>query len=149
MVLRHIDRELRADFGVSNDDISILASVLTAAPSGARMGDLAHQLATEPRHITYRVGRLERRDIVERRVDPSDKRVLRVHTTDETATFFRLCQHRLDELVALYLTDLVPHGQRTALTSLLVGVVEGYRHHFAIPASDQPSVHQTSTEGST
>jgi DNA-binding MarR family transcriptional regulator len=138
MVTRHVDRELRADLGVISDDIAILGAVLAADPGGARMTDLAHHLAAEPRHATYRIARLEERGLIARRADPDDGRVTRVHVTAESDIFFALCQARLDELIALYLTDLVPFDRRHDLVALLTGVVDGYRHHFATPASDQP-----------
>ncbi len=138
MVTRHVDRELRADLGVISDDIAILEDVLAAEPDGVRMSDLAHRLAAEPRHATYRIARLEERGLIARRADPDDGRVTRVHVTAETDIFFALCRARLDELIALYLTDLVPFDRRHDLVALLTGVVDGYRHHFATSASDQP-----------
>lgn len=138
MVTRHVDRELRADLGVISDDVAILEAVLAADPDGVRMTDVAHHLAAEPRHATYRIARLEERGLIARRADPDDGRVTRVHVTAETDIFFALCRARLDELIALYLTDLVPFDRRHDLVALLTGVVDGYRHHFATPAADQP-----------
>jgi DNA-binding MarR family transcriptional regulator len=146
MVTRHVDRELRAELDVISDDIAILEDVLAADPDGARMTDLAHRLAAEPRHVTYRIARLDRRGLIARQADPDDGRVTRVHVTAETDVFFALCRARLDELIALYLTDLVPFDRRHDLVNLLAGVVDGYRHHFATPASDppdQPSVKES------
>ena len=138
MVTRHVDRELRAELGVTCDDVAILEAVLAADPVGVRMTDLAHRLAAEPRHATYRITRLEERSLIARRTDPDDGRVTRVRATPETHDFGALCRARLDELIALYLTDLVPFDRRHDLVALLTGVVDGYRHHFATPASDQP-----------
>ena len=138
MVTRHVDRELRAELGVISDDVVILESVLAAHPDGARMSDLAHRLAAEPRHATYRIARLEERGLIARQADTDDGRVTRVHVTADTDAFFALCRARLDELIALYLTDLVPFDRRRDLVDLLTGVVDGYRHHFATPASDHP-----------
>ena len=138
MVTRHVDRELRAELGVISDDVVILERVLAADPDGARMTDLAHCLAAEPRHATYRIARLEERGLITRQADADDGRVTRIHVTAATDAFFALCRARLDELIALYLTDLVPFDGRRGLVDLLTGVVDGYRHHFATPASDQP-----------
>ena len=138
MVTRHVDRELRAELGVTSDDVVILENVLTAHPDGARMSDIAHRLAAEPRHATYRIARLEERGLIARQADTEDGRVTRVHVTADTDSFFALCRARLDELIALYLTDLVPFDGRRDLVDLLTGVVDGYRHHFATPASDHP-----------
>ena len=138
MVTRHVDRELRADLGVISDDITILEDVLAAEPDGVRMSDLAHRLAAEPRHATYRIARLEERGLISRRADRDDGRVTRVRVTAETDTFCALSRARLDALIALYLTDLVPFDRRHDLVALLAGVVDGYRHHFATPTSDQP-----------
>ena len=138
MVTRHVDRELRAELGVISDDVVILEGVLAAHPDGARMSDLAHRLAAEPRHATYRIARLEERGLIARQADTDDGRVIRVHVTADTNAFFALCRARLDELIALYLTDLVPFDGRRDLVDLLTGVVDGYRHHFTTPASDHP-----------
>ena len=138
MVTRHVDRELRAELGVISDDVVILKGVLAADPDGARMSDLAQRLAAEPRHATYRIARLEERGLIARQADTEDGRVTRVHVTADTGAFFALCRARLDELIALYLTDLVPFDGRRDLVDLLTGVVDGYRHHFATPASDHP-----------
>ena len=137
MVTRHVDRELRAELGVTSDDVVILEGVLAADPDGVRMTDLAHRLAAEPRHATYRIARLEERGLLARRADSDDGRVTRVRATAETETFSALCRARLDELIALYLTDLVPFDRRHDLVALLTGVVDGYRHHFTTPPSDQ------------
>ena len=137
MVTRHVDRELRAELGVTSDDVVILEDVLAADPDGVRMTDLAHRLAAEPRHATYRIARLEDRGLIARQADPDDGRVTRVRITAETGVFFALCRARLDELIALYLTDLVQFDRRHDLVALLTGVVDGYRHHFVTPATDQ------------
>ncbi|MBT5579445.1 MAG: winged helix DNA-binding protein [Acidimicrobiaceae bacterium] len=130
MVMRHVDRELRADLGVTSDDVAILEVVLNAQPVGVRMSDIAYRLAAEPRHATYRIERLEKKGVLSRRADVDDKRVHRVHATDQTSEFGDLCRARLGELIALYLTDLVTADRRTDLVELLSGVVDGYRHHF-------------------
>ena len=140
MVTRHVDRELRADLGVTSDDIVILEDVLAAEPDGVRMTDLAHRLAAEPRYATYRIARLEERGLLARRADADDGRVTRVRVTAETDPFGALCRARLNELIALYLTDLVPLDRRHDLATLLTGVVDGYRHHIAAPTSDQPDL---------
>lgn len=135
MVLRHVDRELKAEFDISADDVTILEAISNAGRDGIRMSNLAHRLASEPRHATYRVERLARKGLVRRAAGTHDKRVVRVIATDETGDFLASCRARLEELMAIYLTDLVPAAERRTLLDLLDGVVAGYRHHIDIDQS--------------
>ncbi|MGP3989432.1 MarR family winged helix-turn-helix transcriptional regulator [Streptomyces sp. 3N207] len=82
-VSRHVEQQLKDDAGLSHAQYEILVK-LAAAPDGeVRMTDLAHGLFTSKSGLTYQVGQLEKRGLVERRSCPTDVRgVLAVLTTE-------------------------------------------------------------------
>lgn len=70
-----LDRQLRAEAGVSHAYYQVLA-VLSAEPDGdLTMGELARRTVTSPSRLSHAVGSLEQRGWVERRPDPGDGRV--------------------------------------------------------------------------
>lgn len=77
-----LDRQLRAEAGVSHAYYQVLA-VLSAAPGGElTMGELARRTVTSPSRLSHAVGSLEQRGWVERHPDADDRRVQRAALTD-------------------------------------------------------------------
>jgi DNA-binding MarR family transcriptional regulator len=57
---------------------------------GAKMQDLAHQLYVTLPALSQIVDRLVRRNMVERRPDEADRRIVRLHLTESAREMFRL-----------------------------------------------------------
>ena len=74
---------------------------------GAKMQDLAHQLYVTLPALSQIVDRLVRRDMVERRADEADRRIVRLHLTESAREMFRQGrEERLERIrvMASYLT---------------------------------------------
>jgi DNA-binding MarR family transcriptional regulator len=80
-----LDRQLRADHGISHDDYQILAHLARSPDGLRRMGDLAKDVGQSPSHISHAVARLEREGWVERVPGSGDRRVVEARLTDRGA----------------------------------------------------------------
>ncbi|MDF4251076.1 MarR family winged helix-turn-helix transcriptional regulator [Streptomyces sp. WMMB303] len=82
-VSRHLEQQLKEDAGLSHPHYEILVR-LAAAPDGeVRMTDLAEGLFTSKSGLTYQVGQLEKRGLVERHSCPTDVRGVLAALTPE------------------------------------------------------------------
>lgn len=79
--LTRLDAELRGAHGIGLDAYDVLHQ-LTLAVEPLRMGDLTAALLIAPSSCTRLIGSLERAGLVERSVDPMDRRVVRVSLTE-------------------------------------------------------------------
>jgi DNA-binding MarR family transcriptional regulator len=77
---QHLDRQLRDDAGIGHVYYQILA-MLSEAPSGLRMSELAAFTATSPSRLSHAVAALERRGWVSRCPDEQDGRGQITHLT--------------------------------------------------------------------
>jgi DNA-binding MarR family transcriptional regulator len=83
LVVTRLARRLRqqADTAASPTQLSALATIERDGP--ITLGELAAVERVQPPTITAAVGRLERRGLVRRDVDPGDRRVARVEVTSQ------------------------------------------------------------------
>ena len=65
---------------------------------GLRQAELAERLAVEPPTVTRMVRRLERSGLIERRPDPDDGRVVRIHPTARSRMLEMLVRRSWSEL---------------------------------------------------
>lgn len=101
----------------------LLSSV---APAALTHGELAHRLQCDKTNITGLVDRLERRDLVRREPDQTDRRVTRVSLTDQGIDLVG----RFRELASTTLTDRLaswPASRREQLTALARTTSEALR----------------------
>lgn len=121
--LRHRLEVRMAEHGASFPEFLILYVVATQP--GLSQRDLAVQVGVERPTMSHHMDRLEQQGLVERRRDPDDRRVLRVHPT--TAGRRRLA--KLDAIVdglehelAAQLSDREAKVLHTALTRIAASV---------------------------
>ncbi|MGP4114603.1 MarR family winged helix-turn-helix transcriptional regulator [Streptomyces sp. 4N509B] len=81
-VSRAVERQLRDEAGLSHQQYEILVKLDAAGPAGLRMTELADSLITSKSGLTYQIGRLEKRGLVERRDCATDVRGVIAHLTD-------------------------------------------------------------------
>jgi DNA-binding MarR family transcriptional regulator len=81
VLVRELDRSLRAEHGLSVSEFDVLITLFNADEQGLRMTDLASAIVLSPAGLTHLVTRLERHRLVERRVDPADRRSFLVNLT--------------------------------------------------------------------
>lgn len=97
---------LQADTGLSASQHSALASIETHGP--LTLGDLAAREQVAPPTVTKVVGRLEDDGLVDRTVDPADRRVSRVSITPEGRRRLDRSRARRDAALAERLATLSP-----------------------------------------
>jgi DNA-binding MarR family transcriptional regulator len=115
-------RRLRAeaDIGLSPSLLSALAMVHVHGP--LTLGHLAEMEGVSPPTVTKVVGRLEQERLVERVIDPTDRRVCRVRTTDAGDALLAASRSRKNAWLAAGLAGL-DDTRRHELQSA-VGVIE-------------------------
>jgi DNA-binding MarR family transcriptional regulator len=79
---RELEHRLQAAHDLSLDDYAILVLLSESPGRRLRMSQLADQTIIARPHLTYRVGRLEERGIVQRRPCEGDARGVEAHLTD-------------------------------------------------------------------
>ena len=89
IVIGALDAEMKAAFGISHFDHALLVMLVEQPQRQARMSDLARMLRLEPSHLTYRVGKLEKRGLVSRVAATDDRRVTRATITAEGVQLLR------------------------------------------------------------
>lgn len=82
VVFRELERRLQATHDLSLDDYAILVLLSESPGRSRRMSHLADDSIIARPHVTYRIARLEKRGIVERRPTPGDARGVEAHLTD-------------------------------------------------------------------
>jgi DNA-binding MarR family transcriptional regulator len=80
-VTRELDRRLAAEHGVSVAEFDVLITLFNGDRAGTRMTDLARSVMFSPAGLSHLVTRMERDRLVARRVDPADRRSIRVRLT--------------------------------------------------------------------
>ena len=90
--MKHYAQDLAQEFGLSLSQLDALKS-LGGAPCSQR--DLAQSLHFDASNVTDIVDRLETRGLVQRTVDPNDRRVRRLVLTDEGAAVRRKLVERI------------------------------------------------------
>ena len=73
-LIRELDRQLRTAHGLGVSEFDVLITLFNGAERGVRMTDLAKAIMLSPAGLTHMVTRLERDRLVERAVDPADRR---------------------------------------------------------------------------
>ena len=73
-VMGELDRRLRAEHGISVSEFDVLITLFNAPKRQLRMTELAQAVTLTQAGLTHLANRLERAGVVERRVDPEDRR---------------------------------------------------------------------------
>ena len=84
-----LEAELEAEAHVDMTTYDALLHVFEAGPPGIRMTDLSGRLVVSKSGLTSLVDRLEKRGLLERVPDPTDRRANRVAITEEGRQVFR------------------------------------------------------------
>ena len=115
---------------LSVNDVHLLHIIVTNGP--LRVSDLAESQGVDKSTITPQVRRIEERDLVTRRPDPTDRRAVLLSATARG----RRIRNQMDKAGAAVFDDVLrdwPDDDRTALTDLL--------GRFARQLSEEPLNH--------
>lgn len=124
-LIRDVARLLRRRFddgaeesvlGLTRNQSFVL--VYVAQEEGLSQAHLAHQLQIEPIALVRLLDRLEEAGLVERRLDPRDRRVWRLYLTPAAAPVLKRIRALNRAVGATALSKLLP-AQQTALIDLL------------------------------
>lgn len=100
----------------------VLVAITTEEPSSQLA--LAHRLGIDKTQMTYVIDALEAGGFVERRPDPTDRRIRQVHPTDAGRSLLTSARVALGDVEGVLMRDLSPDEQ-TQLRRLLARVALG------------------------
>lgn len=107
VLFRALERELVRNFDITMDDYALLVLLSESDDHCARMSELADDAIVPRPQVTYRVSRLEKRGIVERRPCEVDARGTEAHLTDEGfALLEQAARHHVTNVRELFLDHL-------------------------------------------
>ena len=112
---REFDREVR-EAGVTGPQARLLLT-LHRVP-GENQGFYADRLEVEPITLCRMVDRLQEAGLVERRLDPGDRRARQLHLTARSRDMIEKLQARLDRMLETMLSGL-DTGERHELARML------------------------------
>lgn len=106
---RSLERELQQAVDITMDDYALMVLLSEADGRAMRMSALADEAIVPRPQVTYRVSRLEKRGLVERRPCDADARGTEAHLTDEGFALLERAARRhvtnVRELFLDHLTD--------------------------------------------
>ena len=107
VLFRALERELVQHFDITMDDYALLVLLSESEDRSARMSELADDAIVPRPQVTYRISRLEKRGVVERRPCASDARGTEAHLTDEGLQLLeRAARHHVTNVRELFLDHL-------------------------------------------
>ena len=107
VLFRALERELVQHFDITMDDYALLVLLSESEDRSARMSELADDAIVPRPQVTYRISRLEKRGIVERRPCASDARGTEAHLTDEGfALLDAAARHHVTNVREMFLDHL-------------------------------------------
>src|SRR5687768_18386767 len=107
-IITPLARQLRehANDGLTPTLLSAIGTIARKEP--ITLGDLANQERVSPPMVTKVVSSLEAQGLVQKTIDPSDRRVFRVSLTDAGRTWLEEARARRDQWLAHRLRTLSP-----------------------------------------
>jgi len=123
-LMRALDQQLQRDSGIGHADYAILAMLADGAPESTAVTVLADRLDHSQSRTSHAVARLERRGLVARRPDDSDRRIVNVRLTDAGTEVLRSAAPGHVRSVREYLFDAVSPTQAKALQEVCLAMLE-------------------------
>lgn len=122
VLLDRLDRDLRAEHGLSMPEYEILVRLSESPDRSIRMADLAAALSHSRSRITHTISRLERDGIVTRIQCDTDGRGVTAVLTDKGFDLLATAAHTHVRGVREYLVDLAAHADLTAVGRVMEAV---------------------------
>ena len=117
-LIRELDRQLRAVQGLGVPEFDVLITLFNAPERGVRMTDLAKAIMLSPAGLTHMVTRLERDRLVERAVDPADRRSFLVRLTPDGRARLDSARVTHNAVIRARFTAKLTGGQLEQLTRI-------------------------------
>ena len=124
VLFRALERELVQHFDITMDDYALLVLLSENEDRSARMSELADDAIVPRPQVTYRISRLEKRGIVERRPCATDARGTEAYLTDEGfALLDAAARHHVTNVREMFLDHLT--GEEFCTLGEAMGRVHG------------------------
>jgi DNA-binding MarR family transcriptional regulator len=123
-VTGELDQRLRAEHGISVSEFDVLITLFNAPRRRLRMTDLANAVTLTQAGLTHLANRLQQAGLVERRVDPDDRRSF--FLTLNAAGLRRLDDARRthNEVIRTRFTGRLTREQRRALAGIWSAILD-------------------------
>src|SRR5215470_12358711 len=121
---RALDEALSSAHGISVKEFDVLITLFNAPDEQLRMAELAERVVLSPSGVTHLVTRLERDGLVQRVVDPGDRRSFFAALTPAGHQRLRDSRPTHNEVVREHLTRRLTPTQLNALGSLWEKILE-------------------------
>jgi MarR family 2-MHQ and catechol resistance regulon transcriptional repressor len=129
-LLHQVTARYMADYGLSKSSLNILLLLRHGPPEGMQLRELGELLLVSRANITGLIDHLEERGLVNRSVDPGDRRARHARITSKAETL-------LDEFMPVHcgkvkeLMDDLAEDEKAAIVSLLKKARASVRAHSA------------------
>ncbi|HEY3469025.1 MAG TPA: MarR family winged helix-turn-helix transcriptional regulator [Amycolatopsis sp.] len=131
-----LNRQLRADSGLSLADYHVLVA-LTSAPGGRlRVTDLAIRIGWERSRLSHHLKRMRERGLVVTGVSPEDRRATDVVLSEVGWAALRRAAPDHVEFVRQAFLDALGSGEKAQLADLLERVYDALVEHGSLPRPD-------------
>ena len=128
-----LNRQLRADSGISLADYHVLVA-LTSEPGGRmRVTDLAIRIGWERSRLSHHLKRMRERELVETGPDPEDRRATGVVLSETGWEVLREAAPEHVEFVRKAFLDALEPGEMAGLTASLEHVYDRLVEHGTLP----------------
>lgn len=121
-LMRVLDQQLQRDSGISHTDYALLTRL--SSNGSATMNELAEMLEHSQSRTSHAVARLQRRGLVARRTDETDRRMVHVQLTDAGRAVQETAAPGHVRCVREHLFDAVTPEQVTVLREVCTAMLE-------------------------
>ncbi len=116
LIQARIEAQLKSAAGLTLADYNILLALIESDEGALRLKELAHRVVFSPSRLTYRIGELKRRGLVERIADEKDGRGASAQITEAgRAAFTTAARAHSVDVEQMMLADLTPEEAHTML----------------------------------
>ncbi|MGW5717423.1 MarR family winged helix-turn-helix transcriptional regulator [Amycolatopsis sp. NPDC003865] len=131
-----LNRQLRADSGLSLADYHVLVALTSAADGRMRVTDLAVRIGWERSRLSHHLKRMRERGLVTTGVGLDDRRVTDVTLSGDGWEALRRAAPDHVEFVRKAFLDALEPGEQAQLTTLLDRVYDTLLDHGSLPRPD-------------
>ncbi|MGK3202644.1 MarR family winged helix-turn-helix transcriptional regulator [Amycolatopsis sp. MEPSY49] len=131
-----LNRQLRADSGISLADYHVLVALTSASGGRMRITDLAIRIGWERSRLSHHLKRMRERGLVTTGVSPEDRRATDVALSAEGWEALRRAAPDHVGFVRKAFLDALEPGEKAQLASLLERVYDALVEHGTLPRPD-------------
>jgi len=123
-VTGELDQRLRAEHGISVSEFDVLITLFNAPRRRLRMTELANAVTLTQAGLTHLANRLQRAGLVERQVDPDDRRSFFLMLTPAGLRRLDDARPTHNEVIRTRFTGRLTRDQRRALAGIWSAILD-------------------------